>query len=136
MTTTAPTTTSKPRRHWLQFRRRTLLVLICALSCGWLAWKVKQAREQREAVVAIHEVGGEAEYEWSLWIWHSDVIPSEPPWPRRLLGDDLVGTVKVVRFPRHSQVTDADLMHLTRLPQLWWLQLNGHAVSDAGLDPT
>ena len=39
----------------LQFSRTNIpdvlvLMLICAIPCGWLAWKMKQAKEQREAV--------------------------------------------------------------------------------------
>ena len=55
--TTEPTT-PMPRRRWLQCRLRTLLVLvlICSIPCGWLAFKVKQARGQRELVQATEEL--------------------------------------------------------------------------------
>jgi cytoskeletal protein RodZ len=56
------TTTSspKPRRHWLQFSLRTLLVLMLVLGAGFasLAHEVQQARAQREAVKAIEQLGG------------------------------------------------------------------------------
>ncbi len=47
--TTAPTTTRKPRRRWLQFSLRTLLVLMLVTSVplGRLTYKLKQTREQR-----------------------------------------------------------------------------------------
>jgi lipopolysaccharide export system protein LptC len=55
--TTEHTTTPKPRRRWLQFSLRTLLVLMLAFGCGlgWLGMKVKQAGEQREAVETTEE---------------------------------------------------------------------------------
>ena len=58
--TTATTTTSKPRRRWLQFSLRTMLVLMLVLGVafGWFAYKVEQARAQREAVEAIEKLGG------------------------------------------------------------------------------
>ena len=53
-----PPTTPKPKRRWLQFSLRTLLVLVltCSLPCGWLAHKIKQARGQRESVRATEEL--------------------------------------------------------------------------------
>ena len=59
MSTTAPTT-PKPRRRWLQFSLRTLMVLMLVLGCGlsWLAREVQQARAQREAAKAIGKLGG------------------------------------------------------------------------------
>jgi hypothetical protein len=46
---TAPTTAPKPRRRWLQYSLRGLMVLVLAIGCGlgWLGMKVKQAGEQR-----------------------------------------------------------------------------------------
>jgi hypothetical protein len=60
--TTAPTTTRKPRRRWLQFSLRTLLVLMLVTSVplGRLTYKLKQAREQRATIDAIHALGGRA----------------------------------------------------------------------------
>jgi hypothetical protein len=60
MTTTSAPPAPKPRRRWLQFSLRTLLVLMLVLGCGlgWLAYKIKAAREQRAAVDAIHKMGG------------------------------------------------------------------------------
>ena len=40
--TTAPTTTPKPRRRWLQFSLRTVMVLVLVLGAGfgWLSHQV------------------------------------------------------------------------------------------------
>ena len=53
--TTAPTTTPKPKRRWLQFSLRTLMVVMVVFGTGlgWFAHEVHQARQQREALKAI-----------------------------------------------------------------------------------
>ena len=58
--TTPTPTTPKPRRRWLKFSLRALLVLLLASGTGfgWFACKMKQARQQREAVTAIEKLGG------------------------------------------------------------------------------
>jgi hypothetical protein len=55
--TNTPTTIPKPLRRWFQYSLRTLLVLMLVFGCGfgWLGMKVKQAREQREAVETTEE---------------------------------------------------------------------------------
>ena len=58
--TTEPTTTPKPRRRWLQFSLRTMLVLVLIFGAGlgWFAREVQKARAQREAAKAIEKLGG------------------------------------------------------------------------------
>ena len=50
MTTTAPIS-PKPRRRWLQFSLRMLLVqvLLISVPLGWLGMKMREAREQQAA---------------------------------------------------------------------------------------
>jgi len=52
--------TPKPKRRWYQYSLRTLLLfmLLASIGLSWLAVKLKQAREQKEAVRAIEEAGG------------------------------------------------------------------------------
>ena len=45
------TSTYLPRRRWLRFSLRSLLILITIL-CVWLGVKVNQARRQKEAFTA------------------------------------------------------------------------------------
>ena len=56
---TIPSITRTPKRRWLQFSLRTLLVvmLIVAIGCGVLAIRLEKARRQREAVVALRALG-------------------------------------------------------------------------------
>ena len=39
----SPPTTPTPRRRWLQFSLRTLLVLVFGCGRGWLAYEIKRA---------------------------------------------------------------------------------------------
>lgn len=50
----------KPRRRWFRYSLRTLLalVLVTCLGLGWFAHKLKQARDQKETVAAIRQLGG------------------------------------------------------------------------------
>jgi hypothetical protein len=58
VSTTSPTT-PKPRRRWLQFSLRTLMVLVMVASVRlmWLGMKVREARKEREAAKAIEQLG-------------------------------------------------------------------------------
>jgi hypothetical protein len=92
MVVTAPTTTPKPHRRWLQFSLRTmlLLVLIASVPLGWLGMKVREARQQWEAVRAIRMVEGVVEYDFErdeTGVVQIRPLPADLAW--RLL--DLVG---------------------------------------------
>jgi hypothetical protein len=150
-TTTAPTA-PKPRRRWLQFSLRTLLVLtlVVSLPLGWLGAKVKQAREQRKAVEAIERLGGWAGCEPRS----SGALRTVAAWLITSVGEDLSLDVVAVYLGKDSdagvpnlggvtqlyglsvdsaQVTDAWLERLRGLSEVRCLWLNGTQVTDAGL---
>jgi len=58
-------TTPKPRRRWLQFSLRTLMVLMMVVGCGarWLAHEVERVRAQQRAAAAIEKLGGRVGHE-------------------------------------------------------------------------
>ncbi|HEX7447340.1 MAG TPA: hypothetical protein VF306_07335 [Pirellulales bacterium] len=58
------TAAARPRRRWLQFKLRTLLVAMVAacIPLAWLTMKRERTRRQRRAVVAISNVGGNVWY--------------------------------------------------------------------------
>ncbi len=153
MTTTEPTT-PKPRRRWLQFSLRTMLVLVLLLGVGfgWFAREVQKARAQREAAKAIEKLGGSVD--WGLP--SAGMIRTAVAGVGKLFGEDLSGDTTMVvlvgsldtdaglallqglrqlrqLYVTGSQVSDAGLTHLRGLTQLGWLGLSSSQVTDAGL---
>ena len=85
---------SQPKLRWYQFSLRSLLlfVLVCSLVCGWLGVRMQRAREQKQAVEAIHKLGGWVEYDYqrdASGSWIKGAEPGRPTWLRRLLGADV-----------------------------------------------
>ena len=114
-----------------------VLVVVVAVPFSWLATEMSEARKQREAVTAIEKAGGEVVYDLQVDPSSDSRMagaePPGPPWLRRLLGNDLLGTVTFVNLAGVG-ASDARLEHLTRLTQLQWLWLSDTNVSDAGLE--
>ena len=56
----------KRKRRWFQFSLRSLLivVVIVAIPCAWLGWKIDQKRRECEAVAAIIKAGGIVVYDY------------------------------------------------------------------------
>ena len=133
MTSSAEPAPSKPKRRWLQFSLRTLLVLVLLVSvlCGWLRHKVNQSEQERRAVEAILAMGGEVEYEHEQGRKGKPTDPPGPAWLRAILGDYFFADVQTVRYP--SGVGDASLVHLDRLRHVGYLDLRGTSVTDEGL---
>ncbi len=153
MTTTI---TPTPRRRWLQFSLRTLMVLvvIVSLPLGWFAYRLNLAREQRAVIDAIHALGGSTEYDGESGSYTEGSYPSmafgldslgfpDPPgcpalvWLRRCLGEDFF--VRIVGVQGES---DAVLERAARLPHLSSLSVGplhrkpyaSYPVTDAGLE--
>jgi len=105
MTTSPPT----PRRRWLQFSLRTLLLVITAASV-WLAWQAHRAQHQAIAVAALHELRG-----------HATTKVRNPDWLWRHLGKRL-GRM-TVRVELDSDQVAAAIPHLKALPGLEEVQI-------------
>ena len=105
---------SKRRFSWrrlFQYRLRTLLIVttITAIALGW--WTHK-ARQQREAVAALKEIGGSVKYDSSLpWTGGMDDPPKYPQWLLDKVGVDLFASVQTLDLG-NTQVTDAGLARL------------------------
>ena len=123
-------TTPKPRRRWLQFSLRTLMVLMLVLGCGlaWFAREVQRAWAQRDAAVAIRKLGGRVE---NVAV-SGGMIPTAVAWLGGLIDHDLSGYVDTVSL-KGTRVSDAGLVHLQRLTQLTELYLSDTQVSDTGV---
>jgi hypothetical protein len=118
--TTTPPIIPTPRRRWLQFTLRTMLVLILIVSVplGWFAHKLREAREHRAAVKAIQTLGGR--------------VGSWPDRLGRLPGEEVYGDLVWVNLSR-TPVRDAGLVYLRGLRTLYRLNLDATKVTDAGL---
>ena len=82
-----PPTPKTERRSYQHFLWPVLgLVTVIAISCGCLAWKTNEARQQREAVKAIEALGGYVVYDHE--VDDDDDIDAAtlpgPAWLRRL----------------------------------------------------
>jgi len=119
--------TNKPKRRWLRFSLRSLLllILVIALSLGWMIHKV---REQGIAVAALREMGCDVHHEYA----DPSGSPTVLEWLRKLLGEAESRSVNEVIGER-SQITDAGLRHLVGMSELNHLNLSFTQVSDAGL---
>ena len=87
-----------------------LLLVVGTLVCGG-----KLSPEEKAAIAAIQELGGSVRYKERIWGW----------------GGPLVG---VSFFGRPAEVTDADLIHLKGLTNLYALYLTHTEVTDTGLE--
>ncbi len=122
--------TTRPNRRWLQFSLRTFLIVLTLLAMG-LGYVSFRAREQREAVARINELGGHIQYDYQRG---SNPKPSPPGWPwlRRLVGDEYFQDVAFVNLG-NTKVSDADLRLISKLRRTKILTLDGTNISDEGL---
>ena len=124
-----------PKLRWYQYRLRSLLLLmlVATIPLGWVAVKMKAAREQHAAVEAIVKLGGRVVYDYQFDPSNTTGKPPGPAWLRGLLGDDLLATVKEVDLHK-AEIVGADLKCLTAFPQLEGLPLSDcYNLGDDGL---
>jgi len=124
--------TPRPRRRWLQFSLRSILVLtgVLAVLIAWLGPKFYFAYEQRQAVAAILASGGQVAYDYQA---AGEQEPPGPKWLRRLIGDDFFQRIDVVSF-RGQNISDANLKSLSGMTDLHRLSIYSPIVTDAGLE--
>jgi hypothetical protein len=119
-----------PKRRWLQFSLRTFVIVISLLA-AWLGYISFRAREQREVVARVTELGGKFEYDYQTGK-NPQKTPPGWPWLRRLVGDEYFQDVAVVHLD-DTKVSDADLRLICKLRRAKKLSLNRTEVSDEGL---
>jgi len=133
--------TDKPKRRWYQFYISHLLVLttVVAIVCGAVV-RVRQTRNQREAVSVVWRMRGLTAYEESR-IFTAPL--SESDYARRMRGrgwiSDLIGEDQPigVLFPTTSRLSNEKLdpliEALQRMPELKVVFLESTQVTDEGV---
>ena len=125
-----------PRRRWNRFRLRTILIAVAVLGClfGWLGIKLRAAREQRDEVARIRELGGSASYDYEFDANGNMNLgaPPGPAWLQNLIGVDFYSNAVEVDT-RNFDSKDDDLAGLCRLTHLRSLTLTDYPMFEAGL---
>jgi hypothetical protein len=150
-----------PRRRWLRFSLRTLLVLVTALGI-WLGIAFHRARLQARAVESIQAQYASVwyDYQYNGEDSKQSGVSRVPPWLLNGLGvdffhdvtsvsldvypvnDDTLATLRSLQNLRHlffvtSEVTDNGLAHLKALKKLQQLHILAapNSVGDLGAPP-
>ena len=122
---TGSPSTPRPRRRWLRFSLRTLLLLV-VLAAIFPGRALYKAERQRRAVAQVLSLGGEVHYEHQFDDrgWNPEGEPPGPAWLVRFFGIDLFARVKVVGlYGSNGQLTDDALKCLEALCDAEQLQI-------------
>jgi hypothetical protein len=141
------------RRFQFSIRSLLLLTLAVAMLCSWLAVRVKQAREQDAAVLALALAGARVEEDWTPR--ESFAFNPNNPFDApedytfctcvrertrillyHVFGTGFVSNVLEVANAdgaARPPLQDADLKHLQSFPQLNCVSLAGSNITDGGL---
>jgi hypothetical protein len=153
-------TEANPKRRWFRFSLRALflLVFVVAVGSGFFAFKLQQARQQRQVIAAIESLGGSVAYDFDFHPWE---YQRRPDWLVNLLGVDFFHQVARVKINSptftdvdmeqlrnqlsqlpllaqldvsQTQITERGLRHLEELARLEYLGIGQTQVRDEGLD--
>lgn len=133
-------------RRLFRFGLRTMIIFTTAVAI-WLGVWLHKARQQREAVAKLEDVGAvvgyynekEDRYNDRFKEINHDGPKYWPAWLVEALGIDCFDDIFDVRFPGQrtfhaSQITDEQLVHIGTLRRLRLLDLKGTRVTDVGLE--
>jgi internalin A len=124
------------RRPHIRFGVRAFMAIVIVLG-GGLAWIVRRAHEQRDAVDAVRRAGGTVYYEWRTTDPTECIIyagkPSAPQWLVDRPGFDYLGSVVDVSFHTHGPVSEDDMVKIGGLRRLEHFGLSGSGVTDQGM---
>ena len=129
--------TPPPKKRLLRFSLRTMLVVVTVLCVllGWLAWKVGEAKQQREAVAWILENSDHTVifYDYQRMrnglYDHLSTTPPGPTWLHDVLGVNFFCSPDLVMIHNESRKT-LDLTPLSKLSELRHLTVHVYDVRD------
>ena len=135
-----------PRRRWLQFSLRTMFVVVTVFCVvlGTIGVQIKKARDRRQAVAAIRELGGAIAFQHQL----DRTEPPGPEWFRQVafvqlhgprVNDASLAAIKPFTELKSltlvaTKITDDGLVHLKGLTNLQLLDLRSTKITDDGLN--
>lgn len=138
-----PEVPRKPRRRWLQFGTRTLLLTTMFLSVS-LGFYMQRVRRQKEAVQEIRDLGGWVYYDYQerKRSGSSYFEPTaEPTLPRSVLdwfGEDFFFDVAACSYANagnaHARLDAESLQPLREFPELQELYLRDGQATDEALE--
>ena len=118
---------TRPKRRWMQFSMRTMLVVV-SLSCVALAVWVVPAERQRRAIEEFQAMGGRLNF-----VDNEGKSESFPiAFLRRWLPQPYFDKVEVLWLD-NTEITDDGLAHMGHLIGLRVLNLDNTQITDAGL---
>jgi hypothetical protein len=118
----------KPKRRWVQFSMRTVLVLTTA--CGiLLGWRANDVRRERDALALVESLGGYATFDYQCDFDKDELRVVDPgreaprnSWLMSMVGEEYFRHIACIFF-RDTSVTDKDLKRITGLAGLVSLDL-------------
>ena len=115
---------TKPKRRWLRFSLRSLLLFTAVLSIffAWAGSILIRVFEQRSVVAKIQSLGGEFYFDYQL---AGEEPPPGPKLIRLIIGDDVFAYVAAVSLNDGDRATDADLAILPKLARLKDVAVHG-----------
>src|SRR5262249_32517948 len=90
-------TDAKPKRRWITFSLRTLLIVMTLLCVG-IGWKMNKVGNWRRAVAEAQRLGATITYFHDLDATTSPAEPPGPKWLRRIFGDDFFEEVSQIQI--------------------------------------
>jgi hypothetical protein len=114
---------TRPRRRWIRFRLRTLLIVVTVSSVPvcWAAWNLDQGRRRQATVSWIQENGGQV-------IFHSFYKPDKRSWWEKITDQWFGERVRLAGLQNAKNVSD--LSPFRDLKSLEDLALSNTPVSD------